>query len=81
MNMSLIDIIVLLLCLVLFLLAFLALLFCHSYEVILKEQKKKDGSDTDECPLKKNKNTDSRKDGEGEKEDVKSSNENRKEIV
>lgn len=38
-------------------------------------------SDTDECPLKKNKNTDSRKDGEGEKEDVKSSNENRKEIV
>lgn len=32
-------------------------------------------SDTDECPLKKNKNTDSRKDGEGEKEDVKSGNE------
>ena len=28
-----------------------------------------------ECPLKKNKNTDSRKDGEGEKEDVKSGNE------
>lgn len=36
---------------------------------------KKDVSDTDECPLKKNKNTDSRKDGEGEKEDVKSGNE------
>ena len=38
-------------------------------------------SDMDECPLKKNNNMDSRKDGEGEKEDVKSSNENRKEIV
>lgn len=32
-------------------------------------------SDTDECPLKKNKNTDSRKDGEGEEENVKSRNE------
>lgn len=73
--MSLIDIIVLLFSLALLLLVFLGLLFCHAYEVILKEQKKKAVSDTDECPLKKNKNTDSRKDGEGEKEDVKSGNE------
>ena len=79
--MSVIDIIVLLFSLVLLLILFLGLFFCHAYEVILKEQKKKALSNTDECTLKKNKNTDSRKDGEGEKEDVKSSNENRKEIV
>lgn len=75
MNMSLIDIIVLLLCLVLFLLAFLALLFCHSYEVILKEQKKKDVSDAGECPLKKNKNDSTEETAKEKKEDVESSNE------
>ena len=74
--MSVIDIIFLLFSLVLLLILFLGLFFCHAYEVILKERKKKAVSDTDECPLKKNKNMDSRKDGEGEKEDVKSSNEN-----
>lgn len=75
MNMSMIDIIVLLFSLVLLLILVFGLFFCHAYEVILKEQKKKAVSNTDECPLKKNKNTDNRKDGEGEEENVKSRNE------
>ena len=48
---------------------------CILFYLDLRSMVKKDVSDTDECPLKKNKNTDSRKDGEGEKEDVKSGNE------
>ena len=79
--MSAIDIIVLLLSILLLLLAFSGLLFCHAYEVILKEQKEKDVSDTGECPLKKNKNDSTEETAKEKKEDVESSNENRKEIV
>ena len=79
--MNMIDIIVLLFSLVLLLILFVGLFFCHAYEVILKEQKKKDVSDTGECPLKKNKNDSTEETAKEKKEDVESSNENRKEIV
>ena len=41
----------------------------------------KDVSDTGECPLKKNKNDSTEETAKEKKEDVESSNENRKEIV
>ena len=49
--------------------------YCILFYLDLRSMVKKDVSETDECPLKKNKNTDSRKDGEGEEENVKSRNE------
>ena len=79
--MSVMDIIFLLFSFVLLLILFFGLFFCHAYEVILKEQKKKALSNTGECPLKKNKNDSTEETAKEKKEDVESSNENRKEIV
>lgn len=53
---------------------------CNYYEPYC-DLLEKDVSDTGECPLKKNKNDSTEETAKEKKEDVESSNENRKEIV